>query len=159
MSTLMDRIIQYRYQNELPTIENLGMVLETYWCSQKHNQGLCNDMPLQRGWVATLKGGVALIKQIAFKRFCSQQEADRRAAICAGCPKNVFPDKTFFTQWSDEMAENMVGIRKSSEHDKLGNCEVCTCVLKAKVFADPRDIEHSKEELEQMPDFCWVKNK
>ena len=153
---LIQKIVNYRAQNNLETIENLNLVLENYWCSLPENCDLCEEVKLERGWMTYLKGAFTLVKTIAYGEYATQEEADRRSDICVSCPHNINPDKTNWQNWADEITEHAIGDRKSKNHDKLFNCEVCSCVMKSKVwYADK--IELTKEELIQMPDFCWQK--
>jgi len=153
---LIKLIVSYRAQNGLDEIENLNLVLENYLCNMPLNEGKCSSFfPLKRGFIATVKGGVALLKSMMYKSFVSQEVADGRSNICRTCPYNVFPDKGPFIKWSDTVAEGAVGNRKSKYHDELGNCEVCTCPLRAKVFYDG-EIKLPDDQQEVMRKVgCW----
>lgn len=131
---LIRHIEGYRTQNRLKPIESLAVILENYWCGLPENMGKCAQLPLRRGLLSYVKGGVALIENILMKKMVSVEEAEARAKICLSCPHNVFPDKDAFVKWSDELAENATGGRRVSAHEQLGNCDVCTCTLKAKVW-------------------------
>lgn len=152
---LIRHIVSYRAQNGLEEIESLNSVLENYWCHLPENCGACIDAPFKRGFLEYLKGGISLVKQMAYKSFASQELADKRAEICIGCKYNVFPDKGFFIKWSDDIAQESVGNRRSKHHKKLGNCGVCSCVLRAKVFfmGNP---QLTSTQIKQMNDVnCW----
>ena len=90
-----------------------------------------------------------------YDSFASQKEADRRAAICAVCPHNVFPDRGNFIRWADHMAVVSVGDRKSKHHDELGNCAVCTCPLRAKVFYTGKNTLTEEQKIEMRKVNCW----
>lgn len=157
MQGLLAIIRGYREQNELPPIEYLETVVEHYLCNLPEHIGACGPMPpLKRGLLATLKGGIALISNMLYNKFVEQEVADERSAICAGCPENVFPDKGPFIAWSDDIAEQSVGSRKSKHHDELGNCGVCSCPLRPKVFYTG-PYKFTDKQLKQFPDFCWQK--
>jgi hypothetical protein len=157
---LIEKILAYREQNELPEIFQLGHVIDNFLCNQPENIGRCGkNMRLDRSWWTTLKGGVALLVNLLCKNPVSQEEADRRAFICLGCKYNVFPDKGRFVKWSDRIAESTVPGKRSVHHNQLGNCEVCTCVLKAKVFM-PGPFDLSEEEKSKMREVgCWQVSK
>lgn len=156
-TSLVKHIITYRAQNRLPQIEHLDIVLENYLCQQPKMQGGCVPRHLQRNLMAYAKGGLQLIKNLARGKFVTQEEADRRSKICLTCPNNVFPDKGKFLEWSDIVAIQSVGKLRSIHHNELGNCGVCTCPLRAKVWIKP-PFKLSKEHEEQMrgdkPN-CW----
>jgi len=156
---LFKRIVDYRSQNELEPIVALERVLENYWCSLAENAGNCEMVPLRRGWYHYLKGGVSLVENLFFgeKNLVTQEMADSRASLCIKCPYNVFPDKGRFVEWSDEIAEASTGGKKSKYHEELGNCDVCSCPLRAKVWNKKATL--TEEESAKAPEFCWAKKR
>lgn len=153
--SLYNHIISYRVQNNLPLLEGLPEVVENYLCHLPENKGGC--MPrekLKRGWLTTLRGGVTLLENLWYKKTVSQEKADERAAICIQCPHNIFPDKGAFIAWADEIAEASVGDKRSKYHDELGNCEICSCPLRPKVFFEGK-ITLPEDQVARLPDFCW----
>lgn len=97
---------------------------------------------------------MALVQNMIYSSYVSQEEADRRANICVNCPNNVFPDKGTFVDWADRVAEASLVGRKSKHHSELGNCSVCTCLLRSKVFFGGK-IDISEKDRENYPSFCW----
>ena len=160
LEALCAHIRRYREQNGLPPIEFLEDVVINYCCGLKANLGVCEEYPypLKRGVFHYIKGGMSLLQNVLYDRMVSQEEADRRAKICTNCPHNVFPDKGAFIKWSDRLAEASTGGKRSAHHNELGNCAVCTCPLRAKVWAVP-PFGNSEEENKALPDFCWQKKK
>lgn len=155
---LIKRILGYRAQNQLQPINHLHAVLQNYWCALPENQGECEECPkLQRGLLAYIRGGVALIDNLWYgpSARVNQETADARSEICVNCPYNIFPDKGPFIAWSDMMAENSIGDSRSARHNDLGNCEVCSCTLRAKVFykGDMGLTEDQKEKMREVG--CW----
>ena len=157
---LLKQIVSYRAQNNLEPLEELSVTIDNYLCGLPENVGACQPLPLKRGLLTTLRGGIALIENFFYgdENMVSQEEAERRAGICVTCPHNVFPDKELFVKWSDDVAEAATRGRKVSTHDKLGNCEVCSCPLRAKVFYGGK-VKLTEEQNKQLPDFCWAKRK
>lgn len=153
---LVQHIVAYRAQNGLEPLEALGAVLQNYWCAQPENKGRCEHYVLKRGFLQTLKGGIALLTNFMYEKFVSQEEAERRAKICLDCPHNIKFKKGKFNGWADSVAEASVGDRKTPYDKDLGNCAICSCLLKSKIFYGDK-IELDQDELEQMPDFCWQK--
>jgi len=153
---LLDLIRAYRKQNELEPLDFLPAIVEHYQCVQPDNIGRCTPAPqLKRGFIQFVKGGIALLKNVAYKSYASQNEADRRAEICLNCLHNTFPDRGPFVRWADDLAEAAVGDRKSTYHDQLGNCGVCSCLLRSKVFYNGT-LELTDDELAEMRKVnCW----
>lgn len=131
---LIRHIVSYRAQNDLAPLENMDIVLENYLCTQPMYEGACEHIPLRRGLVQYIKGGIALFKSLFYKSFVDDAEADRRGALCVSCPLNIFPDKDMFVEWSDDIAMACTKGKRSKYHDQLGNCQACSCVLRAKVW-------------------------
>jgi len=158
--SIQDLILQvsgYRKQNDLEVIEYLPQTIENYLCTLPMHIGSC--MPLKsphRSIVMWAKGGVTLLKNIAYKTFCPQETADTRSEICYKCPQNQFPDKSkAFTNWANDMADRSVGSRRSKYHDSLGVCGICSCPLRSKVWFEGK-IKLTPTELEEMKKInCW----
>lgn len=136
LSALYNRIIGYRQQNELKPIEELELVVENYLCRLPCHNGMCTTRELKRSIYGYIRGGVSLLTNLFYgeENMVSQKTADARAEICVKCPLNVFPDKKGFLKWSDRIAEASTNGKRSAYHNLLGNCEGCSCTLKAKVF-------------------------
>ena len=160
LAKIIQHIESYRDQNELPALEYLSDVVLHYNCMLPENTGVCGPSaePLKRGVIQYIKGGVSLLKNLVYHKMVSQEEANNRAAICKNCPHNVFPDKGPFIRWSDKIAEAATGGRKALDHDALGNCQLCSCPLRAKVWAVP-PFENAKDIDAKLPVFCWQKGK
>lgn len=153
----MQQIVAYRSQNELPQIEEMDAVIENYLCGLPEHQGDCRKYKvLKRGFLSFIKGGVALLKNMAYDSFAPQSVADTRSFQCRECPNNTFPDKGAFIKWSDEIAVASVGSRRSSCHNSLGSCSVCDCPLRAKVFYNRSDLTFTEPQLEALREVnCW----
>lgn len=112
---------------------------------------------LKRGFMETLKGGIAIIVSMLYDRFAAQEVADERAQTCLGCPLNTFYDDPTFATWCNDRAEDCVGDRKSKYHDELGVCEACTCGLRFKVFYDHpiKLTKQQKAKMQAANKSCW----
>lgn len=154
---LLVLLVSYRLQNGFPALEFPDQVIDNYLCEHPSNVGRCQPIPeLKRGVLAYITGGVALLKTFLYKKFASQELADERAAVCVQCPHNIFPNKGDFVKWADSVAEASIEGRRSKYHDELGNCAICSCNMRAKVFYGDK-IELTQSEYAQAPDFCWQK--
>ncbi len=153
---LLNHIRQYRAQNDLSEIEYLDMAVDDYLCQLPENVGKCEKVVLKRGWFQYVSGGLNLVKNVFYgeKNMVDQYEAERRADICVSCPNNFFPDRNDFTIWADSLAVASTGGKKTSKDKLLGNCDACSCTLKAKVH-QKGPFKLSKEVESKMPLFCW----
>lgn len=151
---LILRINSYRSQNKLEKIELLSFVLENYWCSLRENIGKCVPVQTKRGILGYIKGGIALAKAVMYSKFCTLAEASRRADICIKCPHNVIPTNA---TWLNQKIYHMIGDDKKTPVDEyLGECEICSCPLKAKVHIG-EEIILDKDTENKLPDYCWQK--
>ncbi len=154
--TLIDRIRSYRMQNELPEIEFLDDVLESYWCSLPENVGRCEPKSLALGVLPFMKAGIVMLKNYLYSSFVTQPVAESRAEQCIGCEFNRLPENEGIKYWLDLVAINSVNGHRTKAYDKLGTCSVCECPLNMKVwYAGKID----KPTIEQQKKFdkvsCW----
>lgn len=90
--------------------------------------------------------------------------AERRAAVCATCPKNDGGDwKAYFTGPISEKIRTQLEMRndlalKTSHDDKLTVCSACDCPLRLKVFVPFEYIaKHISEDTKTRLDpRCWI---
>lgn len=94
----------------------------------------------------------------------SPELAEKRAAVCAGCPKNVDPDWIQkLESWAAESVRSLVGLKNdlklsTSVDDKLNSCAACDCSLPLKVHVK---IEHVKAHTSDrqkaaLDPKCWI---
>lgn len=149
-------IITYRAQNELPMLDELPVVVENYLCDLPENRGKCEARELKRSWASYIRGGMALIKNLAFRRFVDVSVAEKRGAQCVACKYNYFPDKGPFISFVDDLAVKQVGERRVSMHEKLGTCAACTCPLRGKVFVTGPLEKFTDAQVKKMAEVkCW----
>ncbi len=89
----------------------------------------------------------------------TQEEAERRAAICAPCPRNSIYAKPCGGDCPEltDVVKAVVGGGKTSLDDKLEACSVCGCANKAQIWME---IEHlakgvDADFIEKAPETCW----
>jgi hypothetical protein len=159
ISDVANQIRGYRSQNELPPLDLLEIVIENHICNFPIHAGCCTPLKgPKRTFMHYVRGGVAFLKNVAYKDFADQVEADRRSEICVQCPHNIFPDRGGFVKWIEDLTNRSVGKRQSKHHNELGLCGICTCPLRSKVFFKGK-ITLTKEELRKMSELenpkCW----
>ena len=96
--------------------------------------------------------------------FVSQEEADRRAGICVGCPFNTTLQFSCGACMGAVLTliQGVIGKRKTQYDSRLGACLVCSCSLKAAVHI-PIDIQRQGLSEDIKKDFndinyCWKKS-
>ena len=86
--------------------------------------------------------------------FVDQDEAERRAAICAACPMNVEVSGCMGCAGVGAMVKLLRGTRTTREDRKLNYCDVCGCALQVKVHLPLEAVDNSGLEY---PPHCWQK--
>ena len=115
--------------------------------------------------VGRLAEGLALLLDwLPTGKTISPDLAAKRAAVCAGCPKNsqeAFAQR--FTQPVSEKIRQMIEAKEnlnlSTPSDaSLGVCEICLCPMKLKVHVPLEEIltKTKPGTLAEFPAFCWV---
>lgn len=83
-----------------------------------------------------------------------KEEAERRATICATCPKNTVVRGCWGCFGLGKLVQLFLGKNGTSKDRALDACSVCKCVLRAKVWLKLETIDNSGLEY---PDHCWQK--
>jgi len=136
---------------------------EDDWCKQNNLDGtpFCEDgtyyapsedRPLH--WSDVVRFLHSMLQWLSGgRKLVEQDEAERRAAICATCPMNTQLDVSCpgCVKLGQLIAETK-GNRSSSIDDKLHVCRVCRCELKTKIWFPQEAI--AKKGLDFPPN-CW----
>lgn len=155
---LVNNIIAIREQNGLDPIEHINIVIDNYLCGKPENKGLCEAFSLSRTFGQWMKGTVSFFKDMRYRKYASQATADARAKICLKCPHNTKADKSALETASDWLTTATIEDRKAFRHQDLHSCTICSCPLKCKVWYGDK-IENPKPVNDNLPDYCWQKNK
>jgi hypothetical protein len=94
----------------------------------------------------------------------SQEEADRRAAVCVRCPSNMDFRKPCAGICGElkDLVMSMVGHRTTPHGERLKSCQICACFISAAVWL-PLDVQLADLTEEQKAQFqfasdtvgCW----
>lgn len=158
-------IIAHRKGNELPPItqadaeDQLCQQLPPEWCEYSENNRTWVDTRLS--WGDIVEGAKAYIK-LALTGFqtVSQDEANRRARICAGCFLRV-PIQGCGA--CSKIASLIMGdvAQKKTQYDESLNakaCAACRCPVKSLVHFPLNLLEEAESDAqEKFTDFCWRK--
>ena len=95
-----------------------------------------------------------------------QHEAQNRSDVCTGrlsgvaCPNNV--SENFFVGQAGESVRKLLEIKNGARlrvqgEKSLGNCAVCKCHLRTKIWTPMEHIRKhtTDDELKQLPALCW----
>jgi hypothetical protein len=81
-----------------------------------------------------------------------QEEAERRAKICAACPHQIQTSGCWGCKGIAGMLPHIAGARKTSYDAQLKACGVCGCYSAIAVHLP---IDSQGGENLEFPDFCW----
>lgn len=98
------------------------------------------------------------VKSAATKGLVPQEEAERKAAICATCPRNGAESLTLCSgcwtaRFVKDAAESLSTRHTSLDH-RLRTCELCECRLTLKVHVRAEDMQ---EKGVEWPPWCWMR--
>jgi hypothetical protein len=82
----------------------------------------------------------------------SQEEAERRAKICAACPHQIATSGCWGCKGIAGMLPHIAGARKTSYDPQLKACGICGCYSAIAVHL-PLNVQGG--EGLNFPDFCW----
>lgn len=91
--------------------------------------------------------------------FVPQEEAERRAYICAGCPLNVDIAGCGACAKIGELIVGDVAKQHTQYDNDLRSCAVCHCTNSVKIWFPMRalDTTDRPEFQEAYPEWCWLK--
>jgi hypothetical protein len=158
--SLVEDVRNHLKGNGLPVDPNLSLTMQAWWCSNVSAEN-CSEPanPNMKDTVAMAERFLRTAKAFVFSgaEKVPQEEAERRAAICAECPMNVTGNFCTSCFMRNMVASTvaMVSGWKTSKDDKLKACGVCSCDLKIKVHV-PKDQMNYKELDGLWTERCWM---
>jgi hypothetical protein len=149
------------------TIMSLGLVPPADLVREVEN-AICNELPGYKfckpcsqvkqtlGFGAITRWVTAMYKFAKEAKFSlvEQEEAERRAKICASCPHQIEAAGCWGCKGIAGMLPHIAGARKTSFDPQLKACGICGCYNSVSVHL-PVSVQGG-ENLE-FPDWCWKK--
>jgi hypothetical protein len=162
---LADAVMKYRLNNKIPVGNPLKDVLD-YVCNN-HPHFCTRHQPVNPGSKPSLASRVATWMAHLYQTsrslvlehaFVSQEEADRRTAICASCPLNEDWRQGCGTcrESTKQIGFTFRAGRKAKDEDKLMACSVLAQENATAVWLNVLPSA-TTEERKQLPDHCWRK--
>jgi len=164
---LVNNCKKWRRANGWPVGLGFEAEVETACCEDKPDHCLPCDPklhPRQLTFGDVLTGTSTMLSLMrAGRPLETQEEAERRATICAKCAFNV-PFKTpcsGICESLKRLVASIVGHAKTSKDDQLKSCFFCGCFLKSAVWVPLKlqvDVlsEKQRKSLDSVP-HCWKK--
>lgn len=87
-------------------------------------------------------------------KWVNRNEAERRAAICAGCQFNKPVKLCFGCSATLSWLAHRIGWPETSKDAELSSCKRCKCLLKLKVHMPLNVLDDKGVEY---PEWCWAK--
>jgi len=175
-SDLIQRIDTYLKANKIPQGEEWRLFIEDDICRQNNIEDSHCGEPTKPEKIPSdrklqpqdLLNFLRTVRQWAAKgfKFVAAEESERRAAICAKCPKNVEVAGCSGCQGILSHVRSTLNRRANhrglvakvtSVDADLQNCEVCGCVLEVKVHLPMEVATYAKPPGGRTyPDWCWM---
>jgi hypothetical protein len=155
---------QHRISNALPIPVDFPAQMEDQLCTTLP-AGWCAGVDPNRP-IIDMRFGLRQVKDWATAQlkllvtgFVPQEEAERRAKICAGCPLNINAQGCVGCQDVAGLFAKVLGGRKTASDGYLRNCANCRCYLQAMVHFPQEILDRSHVSINQSawPSFCWNK--
>lgn len=142
---------------------NLGLAMHAAFCQYRPDLCLERDPEQERkvsAWQMMNRFYRSAIEPYLANKLVNQEEAERRAAICASCPKNTDRVTEFCVTCATRGLVSSINQFLTSQHTsndhQLKNCGICHCDLKMKVWC-PKEPMDEPEYREQWPEHCWMR--
>jgi hypothetical protein len=151
--------------NNIPIPSDLNRVMMEAYCAATDSNVCLENNPyqseIQRIWdqgtrfFQTVKSTIA-----AGGKLVSQEEAERRASICAKCPLNQEGLTNCISCKGKSIIADMLGFsigRSTPIDDQLKVCNVCGCANKIKIWFPRESMLHKDLEPLWPETGCWMR--
>lgn len=138
---------------------DLSRQVENALCSRlagDTNCGPCSSAKQTLGFSSIVRWVRAMYQFAKDNKFqlVSQEEAERRASICAACPQQISTSGCWGCKGIAGMLPAIAGARKTSYDMQLKACGVCGCYNAVSVHIP---LEVQQDANLEFPDHCWKK--
>jgi hypothetical protein len=159
--SLVEDVRNHLKGNNLPVHPNLSLEMQEWWCREVDRTNCADPVnPGLRDLPALAERFLRTAKAFIFDggQRVSQEEAERRAAICAKCPMNVSGEfcNTCFLRGMVASTVALVTGWKTSRDAELKTCGVCGCELRVKLMM-PVETMDDKALRDQWVEGCWMR--
>jgi len=165
LNRLIKQVKVHRIANSIPIgvetnqeIEDASCreILEKYpnysGCTDQNNTKIGNQ---SIGLSEVISWGQAMI-QLGINGFAPPEEAERRASICAVCPKNKAVQGCFGCRGATAIMDKLRGSRRTKYDSRLEVCEACSCVIRSLVHFPDEAIDKSHSDDLPYAPTCWI---
>lgn len=166
---LVTAVIKHRKLNNIPIEQNLESLIQDQICKLMP-PGVCvgydpREVPQMQNmgsisWGEAYEGTRVLLSWVSNgTQVVPRDEAEERAAICAGCYYNVQATGCASCRDVAALLVAKLGRVHTSLDDRLRTCGICKCSNKAQVHIPMDDLHKgvTPEVNAQFPEFCWKK--
>jgi hypothetical protein len=159
---LVRRVASHRVANGIAVAPGWEVRLEHDVCEQaQHGGRVCQyttdataaNRPVNRSDVLNFLRVAA--NWLPNREWVPQEEADRRAGICAKCPLNIKADGCASCRNLVGEVVEFLGARTTSHDRELEACGVCGCSNKAQVHIPMTALAKGVSADMAFPEWCW----
>lgn len=149
--------------NNIEVPINLSLIMHAAFCQYRPDLCLERDPEQEKkvsAWQMMNRFFQSAVVPYLNGSLVGQEEADRRAAICAACPMNKDRVTEFCvscaTRGLVSAANQFLTSKHTPSDPALNHCGVCQCDLKMKVWC-PKEPMDEPEYRSQWPEHCWMR--
>ena len=142
---------------------NLSLIMHATFCQYRPDLCIERDPEQEKkvsAWQMMQRFYSSAVLPYIEGSLVNQEEANRRAAICATCPRNTSKVTEFCVSCATRTLVANVSqflTAKSTPSDStLDHCDICQCELKLKVWC-PKESMDEPEYREKWPEHCWMR--
>jgi hypothetical protein len=161
--SLVEDVRNHLKGNNLPVHPNLSLEMQEWWCREVDRTNCADPVnPGLRDLPALAERFLRTAKAFIFEggQRVSQEEAERRAAICAKCPMNVKDGSFCATCFLRGMTASTLALAtgwQTTRDSELHYCGICSCKLSLKVHLGKESMDH-KELRSEWVEGCWMRD-
>jgi hypothetical protein len=159
---LLAKVKHHCYSNKIPFD---AAEFEDRLCRNLGDNSVCSDGTAEKPVQVkrtTIDDATAFIKVAGEwmkegHSWVPQEEAERRAAICAACPENQHIAGCSGCRNLVGKLTGLLGGRKTEHDSKLQGCRVCGCSNVAQVHIPLAALSKGIKDDMEFPEHCWKK--
>lgn len=150
--------------NRLPVPADLSLEMQARFCEISKSKFCAEHDPYvteRENFMRQSSRFLRAMESAAVDGLVSQEEAERRAALCSVCPHNKAETWNFCLGCNAKsaaarVAKFVMGTSTSLDH-ALKTCEICSCRLTAKVWINKEAMQEPELKDKWPAEGCWMR--
>tara|TARA_R100000808_G_scaffold15629_1_gene35981 strand:- start:8348 stop:8947 length:600 start_codon:yes stop_codon:yes gene_type:complete len=165
---LLAKVEEHMSANGIPVPLNLEEYVENYMCGLFPDKCVEVEVKTQPDKAKKMTVGDVLrftamigADMMNGRKRVANEEANRRANVCASCPDNIDPDGCTGCNRGkmEKLVDALTGSIATPDDSRLKSCRHCGCINRAQVWFPLEILQKftTKEVNQALPSNCWKK--